>query len=72
MTFSFNVPQNGPEINLPSSRAQRTFARAVYDELTVVLGADTIAYLTLTKHLHQRRLTLFLLTAARGTSDDRY
>jgi hypothetical protein len=61
MTLSLDVRQNGPEINLPVSRAQRTFARAVYNELTAVLGADVIAYSTVTKSLRQRQFTSILV-----------
>jgi hypothetical protein len=46
--LSLNVRQNGPEINLPVSRAQRTFARAVFNEFPAVLGADAIADSTIT------------------------
>jgi hypothetical protein len=57
MTLNLNVRQNGRNINLPVSRAQRTFARAVDNELTVVLGADAIAYSTVTKYQRQRQFT---------------
>jgi hypothetical protein len=61
MTLSLNVRQNEPEINLPVSRAQRTFARAVSNELTAVLGADAIAYSTVTKYLRQRQFTFIIV-----------
>jgi hypothetical protein len=35
--------------------------RAVYDELTVVLGAAAIAYSTVTKYLRQRQFTSILV-----------
>jgi hypothetical protein len=39
--------------------------RAVCNELTAVLGADAIAYLTATKYLHQRQFTSILVGAPR-------
>jgi hypothetical protein len=61
MTLSLNVQQNGSEVNLPISRASRTFARAIDNELTAVLGADAIAYSTVTKYLRQRQFTSILV-----------
>jgi hypothetical protein len=66
MTLSFNVQQNGPEINLAISRAQRTFARAVYNELTAVLDADADASLAVTKSLGQRQFTSILVDPPRN------
>jgi hypothetical protein len=54
MESSLNARQNGPVINLHVSRAQRTLDPAVSSELTAILGADAIAYSTLTKYLHPR------------------
>jgi hypothetical protein len=37
--------------------------RAIYSELVAVLGADAIAYSTLTKYLRQRQFTSILVDA---------
>jgi hypothetical protein len=44
MTFWLNVRHDGAAINLPLSRAERTSARDIHNELTSVLGADAMAY----------------------------
>jgi hypothetical protein len=64
MTLSLHVRQNGSEINLPVSSAQRTFCRALSTELIVVLGADAISYSTVTKSLRQRRFTSILVDSS--------
>jgi hypothetical protein len=64
MALSLNVRQNAPEINLPVSRAQKTFARVVYNELTAVFGADAIAYSTVTKYLCQRQFISIVVDLA--------
>jgi hypothetical protein len=70
MTLSLHVRQNGPEINPPVSRAQKTFDPVRLQRITAVLGADAFAYSTVIKYLPQRQFTS-ILVGPRGTSDDR-
>jgi hypothetical protein len=47
-------------------------APAVYNEFTIVFGADAIAYSTITKYLRQRQFPSILVDPPRGTSNSRY
>jgi hypothetical protein len=57
MTLSLNIRQNGPEINLSVSRAQRTFGPGADNQLIAGLGTDAIADSTGTNYLRLRLFT---------------
>jgi hypothetical protein len=57
ITLSLNDRQHGLEIDLLVSRVQRPFGWPFDNELTAVLGADAIAYSTMTKYRRQRQFT---------------
>jgi hypothetical protein len=61
MRLSLNVRHHGPQINLPVSRAQRTFGPGVYNELTAGLGPDAVAYSTVTNSLRRRQFNSILV-----------
>jgi hypothetical protein len=72
MTFRLPIRQNELRVNPLFLAHKRLSARAVYNELTTVLGANTIASSTVTKYLRQRQFSSMLAGPPRGTSDDRY
>jgi hypothetical protein len=48
-----NVRYNGSKLNLSLSQQEGLSAQAIHDELVQVLGADAIAYSTVTCYLRQ-------------------
>jgi hypothetical protein len=61
MRLRLKIRQNGPLSICLFLALKGLSARAVHNELTVVLGADAIAYSTVTKGLRQRQFTSILV-----------